>query len=124
MFHRLFGQNRKLNAADVAGLRNAFDISGIKLEGLVNKWCIVVYEEQSLTLHASQNAMCLIWMASEETLGRGHLGFLSSFQVYLHLNLGKWSGRTVNVMLASAGLGMLQSFVCMTGSGSEEALTC
>lgn len=38
-------QKRKLNAASVVGSNNAFNISGIKHEGLEDKWHVVVDEE-------------------------------------------------------------------------------
>lgn len=65
----LLGRTRKLNAANAVSSNNAFDISGIKQEGLADKWHIVEREEQSLTLHASQKNMCEIRLESEEPLG-------------------------------------------------------
>ena len=61
LFLRKFGQNRKLNAASAVGSNNAFDISGIKHEGLKDKWHIVVHKEQSLTLHSEKNVNAEEW---------------------------------------------------------------
>lgn len=62
----LLGRTRELNAANAVSSNNAFDISGIKQEGLADKWHIVEREEQSLTLHTSQKNMCVIQLDPHE----------------------------------------------------------
>lgn len=90
-----------------------------------------MHEEQSLTLHTSQKNMCITGMYNEEVLGTVHLASLLSLQrIYLWTkNPRELGGKIVNVRAdewwgRTAGVGMLQSFVCMTGNGSEQVLIC